>query len=147
MKTISLKNFSAGFILLALTVLVGSASAQTPPTVKKIYEIDLSWTANTEEDLAGYRVYRGRGAATCNDTVTPLPPLVTAAQTQPPIAPSPEPTYHDSAIEQVDGLVCYEVTAFDTSDNESPRSNRVAALLNANPPSAPQGLGLGVVIR
>jgi len=148
MKTISLKNFSAGFILLALTIPVGSASAQTAPVVKKTYEVDLTWVANTEEDLAGYRVFRGRGAATCNDALTPLAPLVDAAtQTQPPVAPAPEPTYHDATVEQVDGLVCYEITAFDTSNNESPRSNRVAALLNANPPSAPQSLNLKVVIK
>ncbi len=120
--------------------------AQTPPVLKQ-YTANLTWIANTEDDLAGYRVYRGTSKATCDDLTTPLPPLMATPDTQVVIGVTPTPAYSDSTIPKVDGSVCYEVTAFDVAQNESPRSNRAVGSINANPPSAPRSLNLGVVIK
>lgn len=135
------------FVLLVMGVFSLSADgqAQTPPILKQ-YTANLVWVGNTEDDLDGYRVYRGQGAAVCNDAATPLPPLVKADQTQVVLGKT-DTTYSDVNIPNVDGLICYELTAFDVAQNESGRSNRAIGLINANPPSAPRNLGLTVVVK
>lgn len=132
------------FFVVACTVLaalVGSAThsdAQTP----KAQTATLTWNANTETDLAGYKVFRGTGAA-CSGTAA-LPALTVAST--PVTLDKALITYVDPTIPQTDGLsICYELSAYDTSGNESARSNRAVASVNSNPPLAPQNLG--VVIK
>lgn len=90
----------------------------------------LTWTGNTEPDLAGYKIYRANQGCT-------LPgPLAFVASVGKVV------TYTDPALPPLDGTMCWEITAFDTSGNESGRSNRVSKVLNTLPPQAPTGLGV-----
>lgn len=100
---------------------------------------DLSWNANTESDLAGYKVYRGNG--TCS--VGPLQPLVVGGSPVSVLAPAT--TYKDTTVPTFDGQLCYELTAYDTAGNESPRSVRATKTVNLIPPIAPVGLNIGAV--
>ena len=79
-----------------------AAIANPSPTAPSI---DLSWQAGTDEDLAGYRVYR-READAAPVCLTPGPPL-------------PSPAFRDSTV--VAGhRYTYTVTALDQAGNESP---------------------------
>jgi hypothetical protein len=74
-------------------------------------EIRIAWDPNTEEDLAGYRVYYGTASKTYGQ----------------PITIGKETTY------AITGLIpgqryCIAVTAFDTAGNESDFSNEVCGL-------------------
>ncbi len=72
--------------------------------------IELSWNANTEPDLAGYRVYRSVDGG----------PFEKLAELQ------PVPAYSDHAVEP-GKTYRYEVSAFDRTGNESARSAPVEA--------------------
>ena len=74
--------------------------------------ITISWTANTEADLAGYRLYRSGTAGTLGDQIGP--PLITATEFAD-TTPTAGETYH------------YTVTALDDADNESLPSTQVPA--------------------
>lgn len=88
----------------------------------------LTWTANTEADLAGYKVYRSVDGG-------PLAFLVTVGKVT---------TYVDDPLPNIDGDIGYALTALDLSGNESPKSITVIKSINAVPPQAP--VGLNVVI-
>jgi fibronectin type 3 domain-containing protein len=75
-------------------------------------EVDLSWSINTETDLAGYRVYRSEQHDTPGQLLTP--DLL------------PSPAYRDTSV-QPGHLYWYSVTAVDRSGNESAPSAPVAA--------------------
>jgi hypothetical protein len=85
-------------------VIVGS------PTNKP--EVDLSWSINTEPDLAGYHVYRSEQQDTPGQLVTP--DLL------------PSPAYRDTSV-QPGHTYWYSVTAVDRSGNESAPCAPVAA--------------------
>jgi len=74
-------------------------------------EVTVSWNQNGEADLAGYRVYYG-----------PTPPTlqfsVDVGLTATPIAPK-----HTLTTFQAYGTLYFAVTAYDTSNNESPFSS------------------------
>jgi hypothetical protein len=75
-------------------------------------EVDLSWSINTEPDLAGYRVYRGEKESDQGSLVTPDLLL--------------SPAYRDTTV--VPGhTYWYRVTAVDRSGNESIPAPPVAA--------------------
>ncbi len=103
----------------------------------------LQWTANTETDLSGYKFYRGNatGAGTC--PIGPLQPLMVGG-----VAASvgKVTTYIDSTVPTFDGQLCYELTAFDTSGNESTHSVRAVKAVNLVPPVAPVGLTIPSVV-
>lgn len=100
----------------------------------------LTWTANGESDLAGYKIYRGNGVC----AVGPLQPLVVSGN---PVSLGKVTTFTDTTVPVFDGDLCYEITAFDTANNESPRSNRATKAINGIPPIAPTGLVItGVVM-
>lgn len=69
--------------------------------------IDLNWAANTEEDLAGYVVYRREGQGAWA-RVSPAAPLT-------------GPAYHDAAVTP-GHTYSYAVTAIDQGGHESSRS-------------------------
>lgn len=79
--------------------------------------IDLSWSPNSEADLAGYVVYRAEGDG--------KPERISAAN-----APVIAPTYRD-ATAQAGHTYRYQVSAVDVSGNESALSKEVTETLPA----------------
>jgi fibronectin type 3 domain-containing protein len=75
-------------------------------------EVAISWSINTETDLAGYRVYRSEQQDMPGQLVTPDLLL--------------SPAYRDTSV-QAGHRYWYSVTAVDRSGNESAPSARVAA--------------------
>ena len=67
--------------------------------------IELNWARNTEEDLGGYRIYRGEGDATLEKIADV----------------SVVPSYSDRKVEH-GKTYRYQIAAVDQSGNESPRS-------------------------
>lgn len=95
-------------------------------------DVTLQWTANTENDLAGYRVYRGTQAAgpytqVGNDVVCGPNNQTCCA-------------FVDQGIP--DGTYFWVATAFDTSGNESRYSNEVTSMLDSTSPAPPQELNI-----
>ncbi len=80
---------------------------------------DLSWNANTEPDLSGYKVYYG---ASSGNYGTPI---------------SVGNTTSHSLTNLSDGTYFFAVTAIDTSGNESGFSNEVSKTLSASDSTAP----------
>jgi hypothetical protein len=85
--------------------------------------IDLSWDANTEADLAGYRVYR----QLARPDGTPEGPL--ARLTALPIT---APAYRDVAVKAGQRYI-YHVTAVDASGNESAPSAKALEAVDSAP--------------
>lgn len=71
--------------------------------------ITISWTANTEGDLAGYRIYRGTSSGSYLDSTQ-----VGAAATSGQVSITSSGTWY------------FAVTAFDSSNNESGYSTEVS---------------------
>jgi hypothetical protein len=90
----------------------GLVAAGLSPEPNAPPEIDLSWSINTETDLAGYHVYRSEQQDTPGQLVTPDLLL--------------SPAYRDTSV-QPGHRYWYSVTAVDRSGNESAPSARVAA--------------------
>ena len=84
----------------------------------------LTWTANTEADLAGYKIYRSVGTG-------PLSLLASVGKVT---------TYTDNALPTVDTTLGYALTAVDTAGNESAKGVIVTSVVNTNPPQPPTGL-------
>lgn len=98
---------------------------------------DLTWTnpapTGTQGVAAGNKVYRSTDTVLC-DNLTALLPLYQTL-------PSAVSAYTDPSVPDVNGKVCYEVTAYNAG-GESPRSNRVSRATTVNPPPAPTGLAI-----
>lgn len=94
----------------------------------------LTWNANTESDLAGYKIYFAPQSCGAQG---PLAPLAVGGN---PVQVGKVTTYKHVGIPVIDGTLCWEITAVDTSGNESGRSNRVSKVVNMVPPVPPTGL-------
>jgi len=87
--------------------------------------VNLAWNANTETDLAGYKLYRGLGAA--------APSFLTAF-------PKTAISGSDTTVPNTSQTVTYNLTAIDNAGNESLHSNNAVVTVDATPPQAPSGL-------
>jgi hypothetical protein len=90
----------------------GLVAALLSPEPNAPREVDLSWSINTETDLAGYHVYRSERQDTPGQLVTPDLLL--------------SPAYRDTSV-QPGHVYWYSVTAVDRSGNQSAPSASVAA--------------------
>ncbi len=81
----------------------GGATAATAAAV-------MAWDQNNEPDMAGYRVYRATGPGAYGAPVASLSPLASSYSAT---NLQPGTTYY------------FVVTAYDTTGNESPRSNEL----------------------
>ena len=101
----------------------------------------LCWDANTESDLAGYKVYVASQSGLVTGVFTPdiingRDVVLTATPASP--CDSVFGTYLDvGGIPLVDGQYFMIVTAYDTSGNESANSNEVSVPLDLTPPVGP----------
>lgn len=89
-------------------------------------DIGFAWDANTESDLAGYRLYQSdtSGSYTYLNPVADIP-----AGTE---------TYTQAGVS--DGTWFWVLTAYDTEGNESGPSNEVTMTVDETAPAAPTNL-------
>ena len=120
-----MKSLVLACVLMLASVGVGFASDAT-----------LTWNANTETDLQGYKVYFAPQGCTVQG---PLGPLVVSGS---PVVLGKVVTYKHVGLPVIDGTLCWEITAFDTAGNESLHSQRVSMNVNTVPPVAPNGLSV-----
>lgn len=88
----------------------------------------LSWDANMEADLAGYRIYQSKTAGMGYVKVADVPKLLGDSV----------PTFTITPL--VDGTYFWVVTAYDISGNESGFSNEVTKTIDSTPPAPPSNL-------
>ena len=109
-------------LLFLLSFLIGSPAFNPTPASAADYTVKATWLANTEEDLASYRLYQG-------DTLVATIPAGTV-----------EWTGSESVTE---GTQCFTLTAVDAAGNESGRS--LPACLDI-PPGTPTGFVISIII-
>jgi hypothetical protein len=109
-------------------------------------EATLTWDSNTETDLAKYNIYRGNASGgVC--PIGPLQPLMINGSAVSVLkGTGTSMTYVDTTVPVFDGQLCYELTAVDTSNNESTRSTRGVKSVNLVPPQAPRNLQIPSVV-
>lgn len=95
-------------------------------------DVTLKWTPNTENDLAGYKIYRSAQAG------GPY------AQVGSDVACGPNDPACCEFVDQgiPDGTYYWVATAFDMSGNESGYSNEVTDMLDSIAPAPPQELSV-----
>jgi len=111
--------------------------------------VTFTWDKNTETDLAGYRLYRSAspdGQVVGVDTsITILP---NNEDYDHDLIPDLEPNREAKTINNVsDGTWYWVLTAFDTSGNESGKSNEVSAILDSVAPGAPTILNITAIVK
>lgn len=111
-----MKTFKTIMIAIGIMVVSGCLFAA---------QIQVTWNANTEEDLAGYRLYVGTASGQYGEPVD----VGNLTEHTMQIAPQYGTTYY------------FAVTAYDTSGNESGYSDEASLFIQDGvPPAKPKGL-------
>lgn len=93
-----------------------------PVVVFASANVTFQWDANTESDLAGYRLYQGVSSGVYDAVVADIP-----AGTE------------TVTIAVDDGTYFWALTAYDADGNESGFSNEVMRRVDTTPPAPPTG--------
>lgn len=128
-KVEALDSKGNGILSMPVAVYAPDAEAPSMPVeVKGTAEpgkISLSWKANSEKDLAGYRIYRGLKDDDENDML-----LLN-------VTPQSNTSFVDTFYEKAGTKFIYKVTAIDKSFNESEKVSVWVQLPDVVPPQAP----------
>lgn len=116
-----------GIIAGILFLLIGVCQAAS--------NVTFEWDANSETDLAGYRLYQSQisGAYTFGDG-NQVATILTGTETI-------------TITNTDDGIYFWVLTAYDTDGNESGASNEVTANLDTLAPGAPATLVITIIIK
>jgi hypothetical protein len=117
------------FCLLALTLVFAAPGRGAEVQGTTGNAVSLAWDANSESDLAGYKVYWGRQSRQYDNSPVPT------------VAPSASPTFTTPAL--MNGTWYFAVTAYNTAGLESGYSNEVSTTI-ATAPAAPEGLRIWI---
>jgi hypothetical protein len=98
--------------------------------------LTFQWDSNTEEDIVGYRIYKGSAVGGPYSKIGDIPHVPGTTQTSPAniVVPDGEDT-----------TLYFVVTAYDLSGNESGYSNEVSAKIDFKPPANPHTFIIKVV--
>ena len=110
-------------IILAIVFMAFTASTAFGAT-----NVSLQWDANTESDLAGYKIYRSAVSGVYSSGAE--------------VGDVAAPTVQFTDNNVPDGTWFWVATAYDTFGNESEYSNEVTDTLNTEPPAPPQNLSI-----
>ena len=92
--------------------------------------VTLVWDANSESDLAGYKLYQSN---------------VSGDYTSIPVMTIPAGTETANLLDVPDGTYFWVLTAYDISGNESGPSNEVTASLDSTAPEPPKNFLLNLI--
>lgn len=117
-----MKKILAILAIVILVFSVGMAQAAS--------NITFEWDANSESDLAGYRLYQSQTSG--NYISVPVMTIPAGTET--------------AVLSDIpDGTYFWVLTAYDVAGNESGYSNEVTASLDSVPPVPPEGLLIGAI--
>lgn len=98
-------------------------------------DVNFAWNANTEPDLAGYRLYRSNTSGVYTFGEINAVAIFGAVATT------------GTETDVPDGTWYWVLTAFDTEGNESGPSNEVTVTLDTIAPLAPSGLAITGTVK
>lgn len=121
--TVNTSGLTAGSYSAVITITATAGATNTPQTIPVSLTVTapttssatLTWNANTDSDLAGYRIYRATAAGSYGAPLASLPAGTV--------------TYQATGL-QAGTTYYFVVTAFDTAGNESTYSNEVQKVAN-----------------
>lgn len=99
--------------------------------------VTFGWDANSESDLAGYKLYQSASAGGPYTEVADI--------SQASLADPQNPEYTLANV--TDGVYFWVITAYDDADNESGYSNEVTADLDTLSPGAPVNIEIRIIIK
>lgn len=133
-----MKKLFMSIILVVLLVI--------PIAVFAASDVTFEWDANTEADLAGYRLYQSSVSVSTLDTNNDGIITLSEFQNGPSFGVGYAPVGTETVTIQVeDGTWYWVLTAYDTGDNESDPSIEVTATLDTEAPAPPQNLFIKLI--
>lgn len=100
--------------------------------------VELLWDANTEEDLAGYRIYQ---------LVPGTPASWVQIGADIPCAPNDATCCEYTVVNLTDGTYSWAGTAFDDAGNESEHSDVASITIDGTAPGKPSNFKSSVIIN